>query len=99
MDKHVSNARKIAEFLCGSDAVEWVLYPELDQHPDKIIASELLPKGSGSMIAFGIKVGETLGKPLSRGSKYGHTWPMSAMQSLWLYTLLARLISKWIRIQ
>ncbi|MEC7805654.1 MAG: O-acetylhomoserine aminocarboxypropyltransferase [Pseudomonadota bacterium] len=62
MDKHVSNARKIAEFLCGSDAVEWVLYPELDQHPDKIIASELLPKGSGSMIAFGIKGGRDAGK-------------------------------------
>ena len=62
MDKHVSNARKIAEFLCDSDAVEWVLYPELDQHPDKIIASELLPKGSGSMIAFGIKGGRDAGK-------------------------------------
>ena len=62
IDKHVSNARKIAEFLCGSDAVEWVLYPELDQHPDKIIASELLPKGSGSMIAFGIKGVRDAGK-------------------------------------
>ena len=26
MEKHVSNAREIAEFLGGSDAVEWVVY-------------------------------------------------------------------------
>ena len=62
MDKHVSNAREIAEFLGGSDAVEWVVYPELDDHPDKALASELLPKGAGSMIAFGIKGGREAGK-------------------------------------
>ena len=62
MEKHVSNAREIAEFLGGSDAVEWVVYPELDDHPDKALASELLPKGAGSMIAFGIKGGREAGK-------------------------------------
>ena len=62
MEKHVRNAREIAEFLGGSDAVEWVVYPELDDHPDKALASELLPKGAGSMIAFGIKGGREAGK-------------------------------------
>ncbi len=62
MDRHVGNARKIAEFLSQSEAVEWVAYPELENHPDNALASRLLPKGAGSMIAFGIKGGREAGK-------------------------------------
>jgi O-acetylhomoserine (thiol)-lyase len=62
MDRHVANARAIATFLAGSDAVEWVAYPELDSHPDKDLAAKLLPKGAGSMIAFGIKGGREAGR-------------------------------------
>lgn len=62
MDRHVANARKVAAFLDGSDAVEWVAYPELDSHPDKALAMRLLPKGAGSMIAFGIKGGREAGR-------------------------------------
>jgi O-acetylhomoserine (thiol)-lyase len=62
MDRHVENARKVAAFLAGSDAVEWVAYPELDSHPDKELAARLLPKGAGSMIAFGIKGGREAGR-------------------------------------
>jgi len=62
MDRHVANARKVAAFLASSDAVEWVAYPELDTHPDKELAARLLPKGAGSMLAFGIKGGRDAGK-------------------------------------
>jgi len=62
MDRHVANARKVADFLAGSDAVEWVAYPELDTHPDKELAARLLPKGAGSMLAFGIKGGREAGR-------------------------------------
>ena len=62
MERHVSNARKIVKFLTESVAVEWVAYPELDSHPDKELASELMPKGAGSMIAFGIKGGREAGR-------------------------------------
>jgi O-acetylhomoserine (thiol)-lyase len=62
MEKHVSNARKIVKFLTESVAVEWVAYPELDSHPDKELASILMPKGAGSMIAFGIKGGRVAGR-------------------------------------
>jgi O-acetylhomoserine (thiol)-lyase len=62
MDRHVANARKVAAFLANSDAVEWVAYPELDTHPDKELAARLLPKGAGSMLAFGIKGGRDAGK-------------------------------------
>jgi O-acetylhomoserine (thiol)-lyase len=62
MERHVSNARKIVKFLTESVAVEWVAYPELDSHPDKELASILMPKGAGSMIAFGIKGGRVAGR-------------------------------------
>jgi O-acetylhomoserine (thiol)-lyase len=62
MDRHVANARKVAAFLDGADAVEWVGYPELDSHPDKALAMRLMPKGAGSMIAFGIKGGREAGR-------------------------------------
>tara|TARA_S200002703_G_C3625206_1_gene191988 strand:- start:76 stop:495 length:420 start_codon:yes stop_codon:yes gene_type:complete len=62
MDRHVANARKVAAFLEASEAVEWVLYPELDSHPDKELAARMMPKGAGSMIAFGIKGGREAGK-------------------------------------
>ena len=62
MDRHIANARKIAAFLDASEAVGWVLYPELDSHPDKELAARLMPKGAGSTIAFGIKGGRAAGK-------------------------------------
>ena len=62
MERHVSNARKLVHFLSESESVEWVAYPELDDHPDKNLALELMPKGAGSMIAFGIKGGREAGR-------------------------------------
>ncbi len=62
MDRHVANARAVARFLAGSDAVEWVSYPELDDHPDRELARRLLPSGAGSMIAFGIRGGREAGR-------------------------------------
>ena len=62
MERHVSNARKLAQFLSESESVEWVAYPELDNHPDRNLALELMPKGAGSMIAFGIKGGREAGR-------------------------------------
>jgi O-acetylhomoserine (thiol)-lyase len=61
MDRHVENARKVVDFLVQAEEVDWVAYPELDSHPDKDVAARLLPKGAGSMIAFGIKGGRPAG--------------------------------------
>jgi O-acetylhomoserine (thiol)-lyase len=62
MARHVDNARKVAAFLAGHDAVAWVNYPELDSHRDKALAAKLLPKGPGSMISFGVKGGRAAGR-------------------------------------
>ena len=34
LERHSDNALRVAQFLAGHPAVEWVLYPGLDNHPD-----------------------------------------------------------------
>ena len=62
MQRHVANARKVVEFLVASDAVEWVTYPELEDHPDHALAKRLLPDGCGAIFSFGIKGGREAGR-------------------------------------
>ena len=62
MQKHVSNAQAVAEFLELSEAVEWVNYPGLKSHPDYDLAKNLLPKGAGAILSFGLKGGRTAGR-------------------------------------
>ena len=57
MERHVSNAQKVAEFLEGHARVNWVTYPGLKSHPDYEAARRYLPKGPGAILGFGIKGG------------------------------------------
>jgi O-acetylhomoserine (thiol)-lyase len=62
MDRHVSNARKIVEFLVAHPAVESVSYPELPEHPDYQLAKKLLPRGCGAVFSFTLKGDRTAGR-------------------------------------
>lgn len=62
VERHVSNTRKIVEFLSKHPKVEWVNYPELPDSPYKGLAEKYLPKGAGSIFTFGIKGGLEAGK-------------------------------------
>jgi len=62
MDKHLSNTKKLLEYLSNHEGVEWVTHPDLVDHPDYKLAKKILPKGAGSMIAFGVKGGRTAGE-------------------------------------
>ena len=53
MERHCANAAAVAEFLDGHDAVDWVTYPGLDDHPTHDEAGKYLEGGFGGMIAFG----------------------------------------------
>ncbi|MDV2687139.1 PLP-dependent transferase, partial [Alkalihalophilus lindianensis] len=57
MKEHVANARRIVEYLEQHPGVDWVLYPEKDDHPSNELAQKYLPKGAGSIVVFGIKGG------------------------------------------
>ena len=62
MERHQSNTLKVLEFLQSSEQVAWVAHPALSDHPDHALAARLLPKGAGSMVAFGIKGGRAAGR-------------------------------------
>ena len=55
VQRHVENAVKVAAFLDVSEEVEWVNHPSIASHPDHELAKELLPKGAGAILSFGIK--------------------------------------------
>lgn len=62
MERHTENAQKVAEFLADHPLVSWVNYPGLSDHPSYELAQKYLPKGPGSIFAFGIKGGHEAGR-------------------------------------
>ena len=60
--RRLQTARKVVAFLKGNDAVAWVSYPELPEHPDNALAHKLLPRGCGAIFTFGIKGGREAGR-------------------------------------
>ncbi len=62
VERHVSNAKLIAEFLLNHPAVAWVNYPSLESSKYYALAQKYLPKGAGSIFTFGIKGGVEAGK-------------------------------------
>jgi len=57
MDRHVENARKVAEFLADHPRVAWVSYAGLKESPFHDLARKYLPKGAGAVFTFGVKGG------------------------------------------
>ena len=62
MERHIENTAVVLDFLTKNSAVEWVLHPSLDTHPDYELAKQLLPKGAGSIVSCGIKGGREAGR-------------------------------------
>jgi O-acetylhomoserine (thiol)-lyase len=75
VEKHVSNTKKIAEYLDNHPYVSWVNYPSLKGSKYNKLAQKYLPKGAGSIFTFGIKGG------LEAGRKF--------INSLEIFSLLA----------
>ncbi|HVO01246.1 MAG TPA: O-acetylhomoserine aminocarboxypropyltransferase [Candidatus Cybelea sp.] len=62
MARHVENAVKVAAALKADPSVAWVNYPGAPDSPDAALVKQLLPKGAGSMISFGVKGGRVAGR-------------------------------------
>jgi O-acetylhomoserine (thiol)-lyase len=62
MERHVANAQQVAAWLEKRDEVRWVTYPGLASSKWHTRAHELLPKGPGSILSFGIEGGADAGK-------------------------------------
>jgi O-acetylhomoserine (thiol)-lyase len=61
MERHVANARKVADFLEAHDQVAWVSYAGLADSPFNTLARKYMPKGAGSVFTFGVKGGYEAG--------------------------------------
>ncbi len=57
MERHVANAREVADFLSGHPQVAWVSYAGLADSPYKAMQEKYLPKGPGSVFTFGVRGG------------------------------------------
>ncbi len=63
MERHIINAKKVAEFLENHPKVDKVFYPGLKSHPQYELAQKQM-RGPGGMIAFELKGGLAAGKTL-----------------------------------
>ena len=61
MARHSENALKVAEFLEKHSKVSWVNYPNLPSSNEYLKAKKYMPKGTSSIIGFGIKGGKEAG--------------------------------------
>jgi O-acetylhomoserine (thiol)-lyase len=61
MARHSDNALKVAEFLEKHSKVSWVNYPNLPSSSEYLKAKKYMPKGTSSIIGFGIKGGKEAG--------------------------------------
>lgn len=57
MERHCSNAQKVAEFLEAHPKVAWVNYPGLEGNRYHELAKKYMPKGTCGVISFGLKGG------------------------------------------
>jgi O-acetylhomoserine (thiol)-lyase len=61
MERHVDNTRAVVDFLQGQEVVRSVAYPELEGHPDRDLAAQLLPRGCGAVFSFDLAGGREAG--------------------------------------
>ena len=62
MERHVENARKVAEFLRGDPRVAWVNYTGFPDSPYYSLVQKYLDGQASSLFTFGIKGGMEAGK-------------------------------------
>lgn len=62
VERHVKNAREIANFLSKNTEVNWISHPEFNKNSDKILIEKYLKKGATSIFTFGLNGGRERGK-------------------------------------
>ena len=57
MERHSSNANKVAAYLAKHPKIDWVWHASLPDNQYHALAQKYLPEGTGGMLSFGIKGG------------------------------------------
>jgi len=55
VERHVSNALKVVDFLCGHPAVAKINHPSLKMHKNHALYNKYFPNGGGTIFSFEIK--------------------------------------------
>ena len=84
MDAHLANAQGVARWLDADPRVSFVWYSGLESHPHYERAQKYLPKGPGSVFAFGVKPG-----PGTEGAGDGKAAGRAFIENLQLASHLA----------
>jgi O-acetylhomoserine (thiol)-lyase len=67
LERHQSNAQKVAEHLKAHDAVAWVSYPGLEDDEHHATAQRVLRGGGGALVTFGVRGGKEAGRTFIEG--------------------------------
>lgn len=57
MERHCSNALRVASYLESNDKISWVNYPGLKSSKYYQLAQKYMPNGSSGVVSFGVKGG------------------------------------------
>ena len=57
MERHSSNALKVAQYLESNQKISWVNYPGLASNKNHELAKKYLSKGCSGVVSFGVKGG------------------------------------------
>ncbi len=90
VEKHLSNTKRVVEFLSQHPKVGWVNYPSLPGNKYYNLAQKYFPKGAGSIFTFGIKGGREAGIRFIENLKLFSLLANVQMPSHWLYIPPAR---------
>ena len=69
MERHCSNALRVAEHLQAHAAVSWVSYPGLPSHPQHALMQRQM-RGASGLLAFGVKGGVEAGVKFIEGAQF-----------------------------
>ncbi len=87
MDKHVANAKIVAEHLEAHPAVDYVSYAGLASSPSAAKAAKYCPKGAGAIMTFGLKGGYEAGKAVVNSVKlFSHLANLGDARSLIIHS-------------
>ena len=74
MERHVENARKVADFLRGDPRVDWVDYVGFPDSPYNELARKYLSGRAPSLLTFGVKGGLEAAKGFTTPSSWSNGW-------------------------
>ncbi|WP_163550322.1 bifunctional o-acetylhomoserine/o-acetylserine sulfhydrylase [Candidatus Frankia nodulisporulans] len=83
IERHTANAQRVAEWLEARDEVTWVAYPGLPSSRWYDRARQVLPRGAGAVLSFGIAGGAAAGRRFVDGVElFSHLANVGDVRSL-----------------